>query len=248
MYYFVSDIHLGGGSAEESKATEARFVKWLDSVGDDAKAIFICGDMFDFWFEYKRVAPKGFVRTLGRIASLTDRGIRVVFMAGNHDQWIRDYLAIECGMEIYTSPHIFDIYGKRVYIAHGDNLNVKSDPLLKLMNSGFRSKWLRVLFSSLVHPDIALKFGQWWSGSSRKKHIRNNHKGCDKAQEMLTEHAEGVHARENTDLHIFGHIHVAVDHTTNSGTRVIFTNDWSQTPYCAIMDESGDIALQKIDI
>lgn len=246
MYYFVSDIHLGGGSAEESKTTEKQFVEWLDSVGDNAKAIFICGDMFDFWFEYKRVVPKGFVRSLGRIASLTDRGVRVVFMAGNHDQWLRNYLAEECGMEIYTSPHIFDIEGKRVYIAHGDNLNVKRDPMLQLMNNCFRSKWLRVLFSSLVHPDLALKFGQWWSRSSRQKHILTKFKGRNFAQDMLVEHAEGIHARENTDIHIFGHIHVAVDTTSKSGARVIFTNNWSHAPQCAVMDSNGDIRLEKV--
>ncbi len=246
MYYFVSDIHLGAGSAQEAKATEERFVEWLDSVGDHATAIFICGDMFDFWFEYKRVVPKGFVRTLGRIARLTDRGVRVVFMAGNHDQWIGDYLASECGMELYTSPQIFEIEGKRLYVAHGDNLNIKGDPLLRFMNCGFRSKWLRALFSSLVHPDLALKFGQWWSRSSRNKHVHTQYKGRNAAQEMLSEYATTIRASEGSDYHIFGHIHLALDHTTADGTRVIFTNDWSHTPYCAVMDKNGEIRLEKI--
>ncbi len=248
MHYFVSDIHLGAGSKEESKATEKRFVEWLDSVSLDAESIFLCGDIFDFWFEYKRVVPKGFVRALGQIASLTDRGVRVVFMAGNHDQWINDYFEAECGMEVYTKPQIFDIEGKRVYIAHGDNLNVKRDPLLKLMNNGFRSKWLRWWFSTLVHPDLALKFGQWWSGSSRKKHANEelNNSKCIATQRVLIEHAEGVHARENTDIHIFGHIHVVGDHTTTNGTRVLFTNNWSRNPHCVVIDKNGEIDLREI--
>ncbi len=168
MNYFVSDIHLGGGTKEQSKSAESRFCEWLDSVADNATGIFICGDLFDFWFEYKRVAPKGFVRTLGRLATLTDRGVRVVLVVGNHDLWVRDYFEQECGVEVYTTPHIFEIEGCRVYIAHGDNLNIKKSPLLRFMNSGFRSKWLRVLFSSLLHPDLALKIVQWWSRSSRK--------------------------------------------------------------------------------
>ncbi len=246
MYYFVSDIHLGAGSAEESKATEARFVEWLKSVSSDADAIFLCGDIFDFWFEYRRVVPKGFVRTLAQIASLTDQGVRVVFMVGNHDQWVSDYFASECGMEVYSSPQIFDIEGKRVYVAHGDNLNVKKDPLLKLMNKAFKSKWLRVLFSSLVHPDLALKFGQWWSGSSRRKHVNMNHNKNLATRKMLIEHAERVHAHEDTDFHIFGHIHVPIDHTTTNGVRVVITNDWRENPYCAVIDKNGDISLRDI--
>ncbi|MFR9554668.1 MAG: UDP-2,3-diacylglucosamine diphosphatase, partial [Rikenellaceae bacterium] len=99
MYYFASDTHLGAGSIEEQRLTERLFVEWLERVSADAEAIFLCGDIFDFWFEYKRVVPRGFVRTLGTIASITDRGVRVIFMAGNHDMWVRDYLAVECGME-----------------------------------------------------------------------------------------------------------------------------------------------------
>mgnify|MGYP000771996908 CR=1 FL=1 len=109
MYYFASDIHLGAGDEHSARAVERRFVAWLDKVSGDAEAIFLVGDIFDFWFEYRRVVPKGFVRTLGKLAELTDRGVRVVFFTGNHDMWVGDYLARECGVEIhtcllYTSP------------------------------------------------------------------------------------------------------------------------------------------------
>lgn len=104
MYYFASDIHLGASGEAFAQQTERRFVRWLDDAAQDAEAIFLVGDVFDFWFEYRGVVPKGFVRTLGKLAELTDRGIRVVFFTGNHDMWVGDYLARECGVEIHTSP------------------------------------------------------------------------------------------------------------------------------------------------
>ena len=111
MYYFASDIHLGAGGEAFAQQTERRFVRWLDDAAQDAEAIFLVGDVFDFWFEYRGVVPKGFVRTLGKLAELTDRGIRVVFFTGNHDMWVGDYLARECGVEIYTSPQHFRLNG-----------------------------------------------------------------------------------------------------------------------------------------
>ena len=120
MYYFASDIHLGAGDAATARAVERRFVAWLDDAARDAEAIFLVGDIFDFWFEYRRVVPKGFVRTLGKLAELTDRGVRVVFFTGNHDMWVGDYLARECGLEIHTSPEVMTLSGKKVFIAHGD--------------------------------------------------------------------------------------------------------------------------------
>ena len=131
MYYFASDIHLGAGGEAFAQQTERRFVRWLDDAAQDAEAIFLVGDVFDFWFEYRGVVPKGFVRTLGKLAELTDRGIRVVFFTGNHDMWVGDYLARECGVEIYTSPQQFCLNGKNVFIAHGDNMKIDGQPMLK---------------------------------------------------------------------------------------------------------------------
>ena len=117
MYYFASDIHLGAGDAATARAVERRFVAWLDDAARDAEAIFLVGDIFDFWFEYRRVVPKGFVRTLGKLAELTDRGVRVVFFTGNHDMWVGDYLTRECGVEIHTSPQVMTLAGRKVFIA-----------------------------------------------------------------------------------------------------------------------------------
>ena len=171
MHYFASDIHLGAGDPAAAREVERRFVAWLDRAGRDAESIFLVGDIFDFWFEYRRVVPKGFVRTLGKLAELTDWGVRVVFLTGNHDMWVGDYLTRECGVEVYTAPQLLTLGGRRIFVAHGDNMNIDGQPMLRLLNRIFRSRTLRWLFSWGVHPDWAMRFGHWWSGKSRKRHI-----------------------------------------------------------------------------
>ena len=244
MYYFVSDIHLGAGSAEEAGRTERQFVAWLDSVSADARAIFILGDLFDFWFEYKRVVPKGFVRTLAKLAELTERGIRIVFLTGNHDMWVRDYLTAECGVEVHTEPIEVELCGRRMLLAHGDNMNIKGQPALRLMNTVFRSRVIRWLFSVGVHPDWALKFGHWWSGSSRKSHKK--YKAGAEAVEPLIEYArQYAAANKGVDLFIFGHMHVIRDYC-GDGIRVISTGDWSKEPNFAVMTPAGEICIKTI--
>ncbi len=243
MYYAASDVHLGAGSLAEQRATEALFVEWLDSISADAKQVFLCGDIFDFWFEYSRVVPKGFVRVLGKIASMTDSGIRVIFMSGNHDMWVDDYLAAECGMEIYTTPTTFDIAGKRVHIAHGDNLNIKRSNLsLRLMNSFFRSRFARWCFHHIIHPDLGVRFGQWWSGSSRKGHTVEPESLKLSSVGYLKEYALRHWSEHQADLYIFGHLHHAGDYTEEN-PAIIFTNDWSDNPQYIAITDGGEVSL-----
>ncbi len=246
MYYFASDVHLGAGSMEEQRATERLFVEWLERVSSDAEAIFLCGDIFDFWFEYKRVVPKGFVRTLAKIAELTDRGVRVVFMCGNHDMWVRDYFTKECGMELYTSPTTFDIAGRAVHVAHGDNLNIKRTNLtLRLMNGFFRSRVARWSFSSLIHPNLAIRFGAWWSASSRKGHREEDKSVMERSIGYLKTYAKAHYAREAADLYIFGHLHHAGDYSQES-PAIIFMNDWSSNPHYITIDAQGCAELKSV--
>ncbi|MFI3323235.1 MAG: UDP-2,3-diacylglucosamine diphosphatase [Rikenellaceae bacterium] len=245
MYYFASDTHLGAGSIEEQRLTERLFVEWLERVSADAEAIFLCGDIFDFWFEYKRVVPRGFVRTLGTIASITDRGVRVIFMAGNHDMWVRDYLAVECGMEIYTSPTTFDLGGVQVHVAHGDALNVRGNWSLKLMNSFFRSGAARALFRSIIHPDLGLRFGQWWSSSSRRKHKAEPDDLPLRSVGFLREYALSHYEEHGAQIYIFGHLHCTASFVEES-PKMIFMNDWSSDPHYATLDAEGSVSLHRV--
>lgn len=248
MIYFASDIHLGAGSSAEARATERAFCRWLDMASEDATQIYLLGDIFDFWFEYKRVIPKGFVRVLGRLAELTDRGVRVVFFTGNHDMWCRDYLTKECGIEVYTNPRVMEVGGRVLHIAHGDNMNIGNQPLLRLMNRMFRSASLRWLFSWFIHPDVALKFGHWWSGKSRKSHGREPI-SVDMLS-YLTEYARRHHSEDSrAEAYIFGHMHLANHTVIEDGVEVLFLGDWSgdKATY-AVMDDAGKVELRDFDI
>ena len=248
MIYFASDIHLGAGSSVEARSTEHAFCRWLDMISEDATQIYLLGDIFDFWFEYKRVIPKGFVRVLGRLAELTDRGVRVVFFTGNHDMWCRDYLTKECGIEVYTNPRVMEVGGRVLHIAHGDNMNIGNQPLLRLMNGMFRSASLRWLFSWFIHPDVALKFGHWWSGKSRKSHGREPI-SVDMLS-YLTEYARRHHSEDSrAEVYIFGHMHLANHTVIEDGVEVLFLGDWSgdKATY-AVMDDAGKVELRDFDI
>ncbi len=242
MYYFTSDVHLGAGDETFSRRTEQRFVKWLDKVAEDADAIFLVGDIFDFWFEYGRVIPKGFVRVLGKLAELTDRGISIYFFIGNHDMWCRDYLEKECGVKTFFKPQHMTLAGKELFIAHGDNMNVGNQPMLRLMNTCFRSRILRKLFSWCVHPDLALKFGQWWSGKSRKSHLKDHI--TPSSLEFLIDYARDYKRQKSTtDYVVFGHMHYPYDHAEEH-LRVLFLSNWDAEVKYAAMDREGNISLK----
>ncbi len=255
MIYFASDIHLGAGSEEAVRATERLFVRWLDEAARDAEAIFLVGDIFDFWFEYKRVVPKGFVRTLGKLAELTDRGIRVVFFTGNHDMWVTDYLTRECGVEICTAPQLMTLAGRRIFIAHGDNMRIDGQPMLKLLNRIFRSRTLRVLFSWGLHPDLALKFGHWWSGKSRKSHNAADRRAAETGSgggfdasltEPLIDYARDYARSHEVDHFVFGHMHYARDYREGA-LHVVNLGCWEKNPAYAVLDDAGEMTLKRLE-
>lgn len=246
MYYFASDVHLGAGDEQSSRCVERRFVRWLDMAAEDADTIFLVGDIFDFWFEYGRVIPKGFARTLGKLAELTDRGVRIVLFTGNHDMWCRDYLTRECGVEIRFSPRRETLAGRTLFIAHGDNMNIGDKPVLRFMNAVFRSRLLRAAFSWLVHPDLAVRFGRWWSGKSRKGH----------ASETLTRDSLGFlvdyardykHRNLDVDYIVFGHMHYPCD-VSEDDLRVLFLGAWDDPqPAYAVLHDDGEMELKRFE-
>lgn len=243
MHYFASDIHLGAGDAAETRATEQRFVAWLDRVAADAETIVLLGDIFDFWFEYRRVVPQGFVRTLGKLAELTDRGIRILFLTGNHDMWVTDYLARECGVEVYTTPQVLTMSGKRLFLAHGDNMKIDGQWMLKLMNTTFRSRFVRWLFSWLVHPDWAVRFGRWWSGNSRKRHALSTLE--EAVTEPLIAYARDYAATtdESIDYFLFGHMHYPRTYCAE-GLHTVHLGCWEQRESYAVLDREGCLTLK----
>ena len=250
MIYFVSDIHLGAGDREQAQRTETAFCRWLDMAASDAQAIYLLGDIFDFWFEYRRVVPQGFTRVLGRLADLSARGVRIVLFTGNHDMWCYDYLTRECGIEIYRKPSVVEIGGKKLHLAHGDNMNVKRQPMLRLMNAFFRSTTARWLFSWLVHPDLALKFGSWWSGKSRKQNQSRSKKPMTpQSLNFLLDYAREHYAHNgDTEGYIFGHMHYPYE-LVEGDFRVLFLSHWAgNEAWYAVLDGDEQLQLKTFTI
>ena len=242
MHYFVSDIHLGSGNREEQKRVERAFLDFLDTIEKDAESLLLLGDIFDFWFEYKEVVPKGFVRVLGRLAELSDKGVRIVMLTGNHDMWVGDYLTEECGIEIHTTPQDISLCGKRLFIAHGDNMNIQDQPALRLMNTIFRSRGLRKVASWLIHPDLFLRFGKWWSGKSRKSHGEVQ---SARVLNPLIDYAIEYGKEHKIDYYIFGHLHFAAD--IAGAEHILFLGDWHTQPSYISLDNNGEIKLVYIN-
>lgn len=245
MYYFASDMHLGSGAHHDPHERELALVEWLDRVAKDAKAIFLVGDVFDFWYEYRRVVPQGFTRLLGKLSELTDKGVEIHFFVGNHDMWQRDYLERECGVKLHFEREVFTLYGKRISICHGDDIYARHlGGWTKLMNDIFRSKTMRWLFSHFVHPDFALRFGLAWSKGSRKsKEVAMPFLGAD--DPMVIE-SENLNAKgEGVDYFVYGHNHCAERWRLQNGGEAIFLGHWFGRETYAKLDKNGTFTLEK---
>ena len=221
--YFASDFHLGLATGSPPIEREKKVVKWLNSVVPDAKEIYLLGDIFDFWWEYKLVVPRGFTRFLGTVAEITDSGIPVHFFTGNHDMWVGDYLSSECGMTIHTAPITTQFNGKNFHLAHGEGLGTKSTGY-KILLSIFRNKPLQAMYSAL-HPSIGVGIGHNWSLNSRLgKGIMLEFLGEEK--EDLIRYARSILEKSKIDYFIFGHRHLAMIYKMEPEAEVVFLGDW----------------------
>lgn len=242
MYYFASDMHLGSGTPEECRQRERAVVEWLDKVAPTASAIFLVGDVFDFWYEYKCVVPKGFTRLLGKLSELTDRGVEIHFFVGNHDMWQHEYIQKECGVKLHLGCETLFLGGKKVYVGHGDDIYARYlGGWTRLMNDMFRNRLVRWLFSHLVHPDFALRFGQGWSHGSRKsKDIALPFLG---KEDPLVKEAEKINGSDRVDYFVFGHNHCAERYPLTNGGEAIFLGNWFEGTTYASLDDNGQMKL-----
>jgi UDP-2,3-diacylglucosamine hydrolase len=221
--YFASDFHLGLPTGSPPLEREKKVVSWLESVVPDAKEIYLLGDIFDFWWEYKKVVPRGFTRFLGTVSKITDSGIPVHFFTGNHDMWVGDYLSEECGMIIHKSPLTVIFDDKKFHLAHGEGLGTESKGY-KILLSIFRNKPLQAMYSSL-HPSIGMGIGHKWSLSSRLgKGITKEFLGEDK--EDLIRYAKSILENDKIDYFIFGHRHLAITYNIRPDSQIVFLGDW----------------------
>ncbi len=225
MIYLASDFHLGMPEGEPSKQREIKICRWLDEISKDATQIFLLGDIFDFWFEYKTVVPKGGVRFLGKLAELNDKGIVIYVCVGNHDLWIGDYLIKECGIKIFREPKIITSGNKKIYLHHGDGLG-PGDKKYKFLKKMFLSPINQWLFSR-IHPNIGVRFARYWSKSSRKKTPNREKEYLGDKKEHLTQYCNEILNTQEIDFFIFGHRHLQLDIILKNGvSRYINLGQW----------------------
>lgn len=222
--YFLSDFHLGTPSAAASLQREKTIVAFLDSIKHNASAIFLVGDMFDFWFEYRTVVPKGFVRLLGKLAELSDSGIQLHFFVGNHDMWIRDYFQKELNMLVYFEPATFEFNGKKFLVGHGDGQG-PGDHGYKFLKKIFRNPVCQWLFGVLP-PAIGMGIANYFSQKSRNadKSAEETFLGEDK--EWLIAYCREMLQKEHFDYFIFGHRHLPIDFSLAENSRYFNLGDW----------------------
>lgn len=232
--YFISDFHLGAPDAQSSLRREKQVVSFLNEMKEDAHSIFIVGDLFDFWFEYKKVVPKGYVRILGKIAELTDAGIAVHFFVGNHDMWMKNYFQTELNVPVYYEPKSFTYNNKKFFIGHGDGLG-PSDHGYKAMKKVFRhplSKWLFGLLPSRVGIGIANYFSQ--KSRDADKGIVEKFHGEQK--EWLLMFSREILKKEHYDFFVFGHRHLPIDYRLTESSRYINLGEWINFETYAVFD------------
>lgn len=242
--YFASDLHLGVPTYEKSLEREKLFVKWLDQVKEDAAEIFIVGDLFDFWFEYKKAVPRGYVRVLGKLAELTDSGLPIHLFTGNHDMWIFDYLPKETGVKLYREPREWEWNGKRFLIGHGDGLG-PGDQSYKFLKKVFSNPFLQWSFARL-HPNFGIGLADYFSRSSRAKTGTAEDEFFGEEKEWLAIYCREVLKKEHFDYFIFGHRHLPLDLEVGENSRYINLGDWIKYYTYAVFDgEKVDLKNYK---
>ncbi len=223
--YFASDFHLGlaVNTPDQERRREAKIVQWLDDISKDAAAVFLVGDIFDFWFDYKRVVPGGFVRFQSKVADLVDHGIPVYFFTGNHDLWMFGYHERELGVKIYKKPITVQINNHRFLIGHGDGLG-PGDALYKILKGIFTNRLAQWAFRWL-HPDVGMAFARTWSGSSRLSKSEGDEQFMGE-KEYLTQYCREMEKGSHHDYYVFGHRHLPLEINIGENSTYFNLGEW----------------------
>lgn len=222
--YFASDFHLGAPNAESSLVREKLLVRWLNQIKADCHAIYLLGDIFDFWFEYRQAIPRGFIRLQGKMAELRDAGIPVYFFTGNHDMWMFDYFPRELGIPVYREPMELNVNDKRLLIGHGDGLG-PGDNTYKILKKFFNSAVCQWLFAR-IHPNLGMSIAHYWSRKSRINNIRKEEKFQGEDREYLLQYCKDVEKQSHHDFYVFGHRHLPLDLKVGDNSRYINLGEW----------------------
>ncbi|MEI8052936.1 MAG: UDP-2,3-diacylglucosamine diphosphatase [Bacteroidota bacterium] len=233
--YFLSDFHLGAPEAKSSLVREKKIIAFLDEIKKDAERIFILGDLFDFWFEYKKVVPKGYVRILGKLAEITDSGIPIDFFVGNHDMWMKDYFQQELNIPVFYEPQTYVLNEKKIMIGHGDGLG-PGDHGYKFIKKLFRNKIAESLFG-ILPPVIGIGLASYFSRTSRAKTGQSDEIFEGEEKEWLVSYCREILKTEQYDYFVFGHRHLPLDIKLNELSTYINLGDWIKYDSYAVLEE-----------
>jgi UDP-2,3-diacylglucosamine hydrolase len=240
--YFTSDHHFGAPTRAASKPREEKFVSWLDSIKKDAEVLFVLGDLFDFWFEYKHVIPKGFTRVLGKLAELSDSGIDIHFFVGNHDLWMNGYFEEEFNIKVYHSPHQFKLNDKTFFIGHGDGLG-PHDKGYKRLKKVFKNSFFKWIYRWL-HPDIGVRFAQYLSVKNKLISGDEDIRYTNDNDEWLVQYAQRKLIDNHFDYFVFGHRHLPLEIQLNPNSKYLNLGDWI-THFTYGVFHDGKLELEK---
>jgi UDP-2,3-diacylglucosamine hydrolase len=222
--YFASDFHLGVPDHASSLIREKRIIAWLDSIKHDAHSIYLLGDIFDFWFEYKHTIPKGYIRLLGKLAEIRDSGIPIIFFTGNHDMWMFDYFPKELNIPIYREPILLEVGNQRLLIGHGDGLG-PGDFTYKFLKQFFNSKICQWLFAR-IHPNLGMTIAHTWSRRSRISNIKKEEKFNGEEGEFLWVYCRELEKTQHHDYYVFGHRHLPLTLKVSENSTYINLGEW----------------------
>lgn len=232
--YFLSDFHLGSPDHASSLVREKRIVEFLEEIRKDAAVIFVVGDMFDFWYEYRTVVPRGYVRLLGKLAEITDSGIPIHFFVGNHDMWMKDYFSKELNVAVYYEPKEFVFNNRTFLIGHGDGLG-PGDHGYKRLKKVFRNPLCQWLFG-ILPPAIGIGLADYFSRKSRTATGSSEEHFLGEEKEWLLIYSREMIARKKIDFLVFGHRHLPIDYRLDSSSRYINLGDWINFQTYAVFD------------
>ena len=232
--YFAADFHLGVPDYDASLRRERQIIQWLDSIRHDAHSIYLLGDIFDFWFEYKYTIPKGFVRLQGKLAELRDAGIPIAFFTGNHDMWMFDYFPKELGIPVHRKPSVLEVGDHKLMIGHGDGLG-PGDHTYKILKKFFNSKTCQWLFARL-HPNLGLLIANAWSRRSRITNNKRDEKFNGKEEEFLWVYCSELEKTTHHDFYVFGHRHLPLNLKVGDNSTYINVGEWVHFKTYAVYD------------
>lgn len=242
--YFISDFHLGVPNDKDSRKREDKIVAWLNSISHDVQILYLMGDVFDYWFEYKEVVPRGYVRLLGKLAELSDAGVEMHYFTGNHDMWVFDYLPKEIGLKIHRAPIQKEYNGKKFFLGHGDGLG-PGDFGYKFIKKVFANKLSQWLFAR-VHPNTGIGLMKFFSRKSRIATGTSDDVYLGDDKEWLMIFSREVLQKEHYDYFIFGHRHLPLDKQLNDQSRYINLGEWINHFTYAVFD-GHELLLKKFN-